>query len=65
MKTAKSDRAAMNLRMASRSVETYGEADTLGVLLGEMCGAVLYDEGQVDEVVTRLNAEIEKQRKDG
>ena len=60
MKTAKSETAAMYLRMATRSVETYGENDTLGMLLAELCGAALYGEGDVDEVVQRLRTAIDK-----
>jgi len=58
MKTAKSETAAMYLRRASRSIETYGESDTLGMLLAELCGAALYGEGNVDEVTERLKEAI-------
>ncbi len=61
MKTAKSDRAAMHLRITSSSVECYGEGDALGVLLGELCGAVLYGEGDIDDMVAKVKAEIKKQ----
>jgi hypothetical protein len=65
MKTAKTDTAARYLHRAGRSVETYGDQDPIGVLLGELCGAANYLEGDVMEIAARLQAEVTRAKERG
>jgi ADP-ribosylglycohydrolase len=53
---SKAQTAARYLRAAAASVDTYGEADTIGVLLGEIVGAACYGEGDVMEIAQCLVA---------
>ena len=65
MRTAKSDTAARYLHSAGRSVELYGDQDPICVLLGELCGAANYLEGDIMEIAGRLQAEVTKAKERG
>jgi hypothetical protein len=65
MKTQKSETAVRYLRAAATAVDTYGEADQIGMLVAEIYGAAAYNEGDIMEIAMRLVSAREKAIQEG